>query len=256
MSPAQYRDALTRLGLTQVAAARLLGTIFSCIPRFDVRFAELELRLQPRGPSRSARSKRAEDLMRASGKFTVDQMRTINETRMHAVWKLGRLLAKVERQQESAVPTPPAPARTPADPPPRQPWGQRSAAFGRFFLRFAGIGVDLAQTSARLVDPRPFWALRLGVGLGPPAPPVCTAMPQVPLATESSPRTSLGPWRGLGETCPLVIFGFEVRTMKVTLDEKCQPFSVRSRARLPRRSALPRCRVGTRASAGRGGGRR
>jgi hypothetical protein len=32
--------------------------------------------------------------------------------------------------------------------------------------------------------------------------------------------------------------------------------SVRSRARLPRRSALPRYRVGTRASAGRGGGRR
>jgi hypothetical protein len=38
-------------------------------------------------------------------------------------------------------------------------------------------------------------------------------------------------------------------------DEKCQPFSVRSRARLPRRSALPRCRVGTRASAGRDSGR-
>ena len=35
--------------------------------------------------------------MRASGKFTVDQMRAINETRMHAVWKLGRLLAKVGR---------------------------------------------------------------------------------------------------------------------------------------------------------------
>src|SRR5271165_2833919 len=35
--------------------------------------------------------------MRASGKFTVDQMRTINETRMHAVWKLGQLLAKMER---------------------------------------------------------------------------------------------------------------------------------------------------------------
>jgi hypothetical protein len=41
---------------------------------------------------------RAEELMRASGKFTVDQMRIINETRMHAVWKLGRLLAKVERK--------------------------------------------------------------------------------------------------------------------------------------------------------------
>jgi hypothetical protein len=37
--------------------------------------------------------------MRASGKFTVDQMRTINETRMHAVWKLGRLLAKVDRKR-------------------------------------------------------------------------------------------------------------------------------------------------------------
>jgi hypothetical protein len=35
--------------------------------------------------------------MRASGMFTIDQMRTINETRMHAVWKLGRLPAKVER---------------------------------------------------------------------------------------------------------------------------------------------------------------
>ena len=37
--------------------------------------------------------------MRASGKFTIDQMRTINETRMHAVWKLGRLLAKVDRKR-------------------------------------------------------------------------------------------------------------------------------------------------------------
>jgi hypothetical protein len=35
----------------------------------------------------------------SSRQFIADQMRAINETRMHAVWKLGRLLVKVERQQ-------------------------------------------------------------------------------------------------------------------------------------------------------------
>ena len=44
-------------------------------------------------------------------------------------------------------------------------------------------------------------------------------------------------------------------TLVVTQAAKCPPLSVHSRARLPRRSALPWCRVGTRANAGIGGGR-
>jgi len=40
---------------------------------------------------------RAENLMRESGLYTKDQVRVINETRMWAFWKLGKLLAKVER---------------------------------------------------------------------------------------------------------------------------------------------------------------
>ena len=40
---------------------------------------------------------RAENLMRESGLFTKDQLRTVNEARMWAIWKLGLLLAKVER---------------------------------------------------------------------------------------------------------------------------------------------------------------
>jgi hypothetical protein len=37
------------------------------------------------------------NLMRESGHLAKDQLRTINEARMWAVWKLGYLLAKVER---------------------------------------------------------------------------------------------------------------------------------------------------------------
>jgi N6-adenosine-specific RNA methylase IME4 len=42
---------------------------------------------------------KAENLMRESGLFTKDQLRVVNETRMWAVWKLGSLLAKVDRAQ-------------------------------------------------------------------------------------------------------------------------------------------------------------
>ena len=42
---------------------------------------------------------RAENLMRESGLFSRDQIRVVNETRMWAVWKLGRLLAAIERKQ-------------------------------------------------------------------------------------------------------------------------------------------------------------
>jgi hypothetical protein len=41
----------------------------------------------------------AEQYMNASGIYTADQIREVNELRMRARWKLGQLLARVERGQ-------------------------------------------------------------------------------------------------------------------------------------------------------------